>query len=283
MPENRQIVEWRGVEGLVAAEVICDDNQDGAGHGYVTGEVFNIAGVAKVSRATDTSTATHYYDNIPAVVVSNNSSDTVTVEASALPLDVFANLTGQQYDSTTGALIEGERKLRYFAMGYITKKTNGDLVYVWRLKGSFAVPDQESSTEDDGTDANGNQLVYTGIQTTHKFTKCVDDNGNTHGAKALNVDTGLGLADVSAFFDTVTTPDTLTQKAYELTITSAQGVTVSVTKGGEAVADGADIFIGDELVISVTGGTLKVNGTAFTSGQTYTVAGDTVVEGIAGA
>ena len=200
----QEIVEWRGVEGLVAAEVTVDDNETGEGHGYVTGSVFAIAGVAEISRTTDSSNEAHYYDNIPAVIVSNTASDTVTISASAIPFDVLAEITGQNYDSTTGSLIEGPRDFKYFALGYKTKKTNGDEVYVWRYKGTFSIPDQTNSTENDGTDANGQEIVYTGISTTHQFTK------TGKGAKALNVDLGKNLANVSTFFDVVTTPDTLT-------------------------------------------------------------------------
>lgn len=200
----QEIVEYRGVEGLVAAEVLVDDNETGDGHGYVTGDVFAIAGVAEISKTTDSSTETHYYDNIPAIVITNTSSDTVTINASAIPMDVLATITGQNYDSATGSLIEGTRDLRYFAIGYKTKKTNGDEVYVWRYKGTFNVPDQTNATENDGTDANGQELVFTGISTTHKFTK------TSKGAKALNVEVAKGLANVSTFFDTVTTPDSLT-------------------------------------------------------------------------
>lgn len=202
----QEIVEWRGVEGLVAAEVTVDDNESGTGHGYVTGTVFAIAGVAEISRATDSSNEAHYYDNIPAVIVSNTASDTVTISASAIPFDVLAEITGQNYDSATGSLIEGPRDFKYFALGYKTKKTNGDEVYVWRYKGTFSIPDQTNTTENDGTDANGQEIVYTGISTTHKFTK------TNKGAKALNVDLGKDLANVSTFFDTVTTPDTLQPK-----------------------------------------------------------------------
>lgn len=209
----QEIVEYRGVEGLVAAEVTVDDNETGEGHGYVTGSVFAIAGVAEISKTTDSSNEAHYYDNIPAVVVSNTSSDEVTISASAIPLDVLATITGQNYDQTTGALIEGPRDLKYFAIGYKTRKTNGDEMYVWRYKGTFNIPDQTNSTENDSTDANGQEIVYTGISTTHKFTKNTDANGNPKGAKALVVDTGKDLADVSTFFDTVTTPDTLTAKS----------------------------------------------------------------------
>lgn len=200
----QEIVEYRGVEGLVAAEVLVDDNDTGEGHGYVTGAVFAIAGVAEISKTTDSSNEAHYYDNMPAVVVTSTSPDTVTINASAIPMDVQAIITGQTYDSTTGSLIEGDRDLRYFAIGYKTKKTNGDEVYVWRYKGMFNVPDQTNTTENDGTDANGQELVYTGIRTTHKFTK------TSKGAKALNVDVAKGLANVSTFFDAVTTPDSLT-------------------------------------------------------------------------
>lgn len=202
----QEIVEWRGVEGLVAAEVTVDDNETGEGHGYVTGSVFAIAGVAEISRTTDSSNEAHYYDNIPAVIVSNTASDTVTISASAIPFDVLAEITGQNYDSTTGSLIEGPRDFKYFALGYKTKKTNGDEVYVWRYKGTFSIPDQTNSTENDGTDANGQEIVYTGISTTHKFTK------TGKGAKALNVDLGKDLANVTTFFDTVTTPDSLAAK-----------------------------------------------------------------------
>lgn len=196
----QEIVEWRGVEGLVAAEVLTDDDDQG----YTTGPVFAVAGVAEISRATDSSNEAHYYDNMPAVVVSNTASDTVTITASAIPYDVQAMLTGQNYDETTGTFIEGPRDFKYFAIGYKAKKTNGDEVYVWRYKGTFNVPDQTNSTENDGTDANGQELTYTGISTTHKFTK------TGKGAKAINVDVAKGLADVSTFFDAVVTPDTIT-------------------------------------------------------------------------
>ena len=203
----KEILEYRGVEGLVAAEVTKDDNETGEGNGYVTGEVFSIAGVAEISRVTEASNEAHYYDNMPAIIVSNTASDEVTISASAIPLDVYAKITGQKYDETKGAMIEGPRENKYFALGYKTKKTNGDEVYVWRYKGTFNIPDQTNTTENDGTDANGQELVYTGIQTTHKFT------ATGKGAKAMNVDVALDKADVSTFFDTVTTPDSLQAKA----------------------------------------------------------------------
>lgn len=198
-----EIVEYRGVEGLVAAEVLTDDNGT---DGYTTGTVFEIAGVAEISKSTDVQQEPHFYDNIPAVIVGNEASDTVTISTSAIPLDVQAKLTGQTYDTTLGALVEGKRRTVYHALGYKTKDTSGNVCYVWRYKGMFALGDQVNSTENDSTDANGQELTYTGIFTTHKFTKTGQEE------KALVVNTGLDLANVSTFFDTVTTHDTLTVK-----------------------------------------------------------------------
>lgn len=201
--EDLIIEEWRGVEGLVAAEVTKD-----TGDSYETGEVFSIAGVAEISKTSDSSSESHYYNNIPAIVISSEGADTINVSASAIPLAVLGKITGQVYDESTGALIEGERETKYFAIGYITEKTNGDQVYVWRLKGTFNNPDQSNTTKNDGTDGNGQELIYTNISTTHKFAK-----NKNKGAKAVNVDVAKGKADVSKFFEKVTTPDTLEVKA----------------------------------------------------------------------
>lgn len=61
---------------------------------------------------------------------------------------------------------------------------------------------------------------------------------------------------------------------YKLTIVQASDTTVTVTKDSTPIASGADISSGDVLTISVTGGTITVNGVPFTSGNTLTVVGD---------
>lgn len=194
-----KIYEYRGVEGLVYAEVTADTKEN-----FTTGTVKDLAGVAEISKSTDSSNEAHYYDNIAAIVVSSTGSDEITVSASAIPLDVLAEITGQYYDSATGMFVEKERDPKYFALGYKTKDTNGNDYYVWRLKGTFNIPDQTNATEDDGTDANGQELTYTGISTVHKFTKLTNKP-----AKAVTVDTSVNPVDESTFFGTVQTPDSV--------------------------------------------------------------------------
>lgn len=196
-----KVVEYRGVDNLVAAEVTDD------GAAYETGEVFELAPVAEISKTTETDSETKYYDNLPALVINSEGSDEIKLTVALPDLATQAKLLGKHVDAETGAMIDGERDVKYYALGYRLKKTDGTYRYVWRLKGTFSIPDETSATEDDGTDSENMELVYTGISTTHKFTKL------NKPAKAVVVDdTATSKADISAFFTDVTTPDNLVAK-----------------------------------------------------------------------
>lgn len=194
------VQEYRGIRGLVAAEVITDTAE-----AFECGTPFPVAGIANLSRTTESSSESHYYDNVPAVVIDSTGADEVTVEASAIPFEALAKVTGQTYDATTGMFVEGEREAKYYAMGYITEKTDGTEIFVWRLKGKFNIPDSTHATKDNGAEASGQSIVFTGVNTEHKFTAL----GNKT-AKAINVDTSVNTGvKESEFFASVQTPDTV--------------------------------------------------------------------------
>lgn len=193
--------EFRGTDHLVYAEVLTDNNE--SGEGYTTGDVTILAPVAEISKTVETASDTKYYDNKPALTINAEGADTITLTVPALDLATLAAITGKTYDTTLGAFLDGERNPKYFALGYRLRLTDGTYRYVWRYKGSFGVPDETSQTENAGTDSNNQQLTYTGIQTQHVFTK----TGSSQ--KALVVDERDGKADLSTFFDDVTTCDTL--------------------------------------------------------------------------
>lgn len=196
-----EVQEYRGIRGLVAAEIIKDDAD-----AYECDTPFPIAGVAELSRTTESGSESHYYDNVPAVVIDSTGADEVSITASAVPFDALAKITGQTYDATKGMFVEGERQAKYYAIGYITEKTDGTEVFVWRLKGKFNIPDSTHATKDDGAEANGQELTFTGVNTAHKFTAL----GNKT-AKAINVDTSVNTGVKEAeFFAEVQTPDTVT-------------------------------------------------------------------------
>lgn len=219
-----EVQEYRGIRGVVGAEVLKDDKNE-----ITFGTPFEVIPVAELNKTTETSSETHYYDNVPASVIDSTGSDEVTISGAVIPFDVLAKITGQYYDATKGMFVEGERTPKYFALGYITEKTDGTEVYVWRLKGKFNVPDDSHKTKDDGTDASGQELTFTGINTNHKFTA----TGNT--AKAINVDQGINPQSESVFFATVQTPDTVEatcEVTFEPTPTNAN---IVVKKSGTVV------------------------------------------------
>lgn len=191
------IEEYRGIRDLVAAELLTDTSEELK---YDT--PFPIAGIAELARTTENSSEAHYYDNIAAIVIDSVGSDEVTCTTSVIPLDVLARLTGQYYDTATNTFIEGEPNCPYFAIGYITEDTSGNEVYVWRHKVKCSIPDSTHATKNDGTDANGQEIVFKGINTIHKFTK----TGKT--AKAINHKAG-DLITETAFFAEVQDIDKL--------------------------------------------------------------------------
>lgn len=205
--------EYRGVENAVYAEVIKDDST-----GITFGPVKEFVGLSEVGKTTDSANEAHYYDNLPAIVVSSTGADEISLNTAGIPFNVLADITGQYYDETIGMLVEKERTPKYFALGYVTDKTDGTKVLVWRLKGTFTVPEQTSATKDDGTDANGQTLTYTGISTAYKFESLVNSNGDKQPAKAINIDTSVNTAmSVDTFFSAVQTPDTITPSTVPVT------------------------------------------------------------------
>ena len=209
-----EVFEYRGVENLVIAEVTGDDNE--AEGGYKTGDVEALAPVAEIGKTVEESNDTKYYDNQPMIVIHGEGPDTITITCAGLTVEKQAKLRGKSYDPTTGAMIEGPTRTRYFALGYKTKDTDGKYRFVWRLKGTFGTPEETHKTEDASTDTNNTSLTFTGINTVHKFAKgMLDEDGKTWkpaSVKGLVVSDREGLANLDAFFDTVTTPDSLKAK-----------------------------------------------------------------------
>ena len=192
-------VEFRGCDSLVYAEVLTDD-----ANGITFGAVAPLSPVAEIAKTVSSNSETHYYDNVGQIIIRSEGDDEITLTVPVLPLDILAVVTGKTYDANTGAFIDGESTEKYYAIGYRLRLTDGSYRNVWRLKGVFSqIPDATSATENDGTDTNNQQVVYTGVKTIHAFT-----NGGR--AKGVVVDERDGKTDCTDWFDNVVTPDTLT-------------------------------------------------------------------------
>lgn len=250
--------DYRGVEGLVYAEVIQDTSA-----GYITGDVKPLAGVAEISKTTETSSDTKFYDNIPAIVIDAQGADTLTITTDVIPYEVLADINGQYYDENTGMFVEQESVSKYFAIGYVTETTSGQKILVWRLKGKFNIPDSDHVTRDAGTDSNGQELTYTGINTTYKFVK------TTRTAKSVNVPVS-DKVDTSDFFDSVQTPDT---------VGGTPTPSVSVVPSRASVGEGKTIQLNSYVVPSGTAVTWSTTDTTYLSVNASTGVVTGVAEG----
>lgn len=202
---DEKIVEYRGIRNLVAAKITKD------GKDSLTYETpFYLAGTSELSKETESSSDTHYYDNEGAIVINTTGADTVNVNVSAVSLKNTAIITGQTYDETTEALIEGTANPPYMAIGYITEDTDGKEYFVWRLKGKFSVPSDSHKSKDNGTDANGQELAYSGINTRKKFT-----SNKGQSAKAVVVPAATCGMTEEEFFAKVQTPDDIIKTSSE--------------------------------------------------------------------
>lgn len=218
---TQQVFEFRGVDSLYIAEVTQDDSE-----GYTTATPIYLSPVAEVSKATESNSEAHYYDNKAMIVVNSESADTISITMAPPVLAKLAKITGKSFDETTGMMVDSERQNKYFALMYRTKGTDGAYRYVSRLKGTFNIPEDTHNTEDDGTETTNTSIEYTGIYTEYEFNKGVY-NGSSWSkgsAKGIVVDSRYGLADVSNFFSQVQTPDTITTNPVAVT-----GVTVAPT------------------------------------------------------
>lgn len=224
-----EIFEFRGVDNLYIAEVLKDDAT-----GYVTETPVYLSAVAEIGKQTDSSSEAHYYDNKAMMVVNSESADKISITMAPPTLDKLAKIIGKSFDTETGMLVESIRQNKYFALMYRTKGTDGEYRYVARLKGTFSIPEEANSTENDGTDTTNSSVEFTGIFTTYNFTKGkkVGNSWEASGVKGVVVDTRYGLANVQNFFTAVQTPDTVssTPTLGQLDLVVTTGTTTGKTQ-----------------------------------------------------
>lgn len=212
--KKKKVVESRGASDLVYAIISKDDTE-----AYTTGEVKHLIPLAELSKSTDTASDSHYYDDVPALNITAEGPDKISIKGALIDLETLAEILGKSFDPDTGLFSDAPANPPYVAIGYKSTNSDGSSYYAWRLKGTFAIPPDNAKTKDSGTDGIGTELEYTGIYTEHIFTKgraIKNSMGSvTHEAapsKGVKINVPSEKVDVSTFFDEVTTPDTLKKK-----------------------------------------------------------------------
>lgn len=156
--------EYRGIRGLVVAEVTKDDSS-----GYTTGEWEELSGVQAIAVAKNESSETHYYDNLAAIVVDAEGADELTLTVSVLANKTRAKIDGVEYEQTQDMIVNTPKQKKYFAVGYIGEKTDGTEEFNILYKGKFSGGGETHNTKDDGTEATNVEYTFTAVHTTAKI------------------------------------------------------------------------------------------------------------------
>ena len=193
-----QVFKFRGIDQCYIAELTKDDSDE-----ITYGTPVQLFPIGEVGKSTSSDSATDYADNKAMLIINSEGADEISLTGFGISLENLALITGKTFDSAKGLFIDTQREVKYFALMYREKLTNGKYRYVVRSKGTFGIPDEGSATENDGTDSMGQTLAFTGIFTQHAFT-----NGGS--VKGLVVDTQYEGAKPLDFTKAVPTPDTIT-------------------------------------------------------------------------
>lgn len=200
MPAGK-IEAFRGVSGVVIARLTETVGEDGAVTATYDDPV-KLAGAQQVSVSVSESAATHYFDNVGAIVISAEGECTVTLVVSRVDFETRALIEGRTYDTTKEALIGSPQDKPYFALGFKGKITDKTEEYWWLYKGQFTAGELTFNTEDDGTDISTMTYTYTAVYTSQEYTY------NTNVTSPVKYAIILSTNEAAAtFFDEVTTPD----------------------------------------------------------------------------
>lgn len=157
--------EYRGVRGLVCAEVLTDDT----GKGYSTGKWHELSGVQAIAVTKNESSESHFYDNAARIVIDAEGADELSLTVSVLANKTRAMIDGVDYEEARDMIVNTPKKRKYFALGYIGEKTDGTEEFNILYKGKFSGGGETHNTKDDGTEATNVEYTFTAVHTSARI------------------------------------------------------------------------------------------------------------------
>ena len=145
-----------GVESLYIAIMTTEDTLE-ANAIYDT-PVY-VAPAISINIQPQGNSAVLYGDDGAIETESANGPVNVAINASELPLDKRALILGAAYNAGTGVIVhKATDRPPYLALGFKSKKANGETRYIWLLKGKAVRPQENYQTKADNVQFNTPQL-----------------------------------------------------------------------------------------------------------------------------
>ncbi len=223
--------EYKSVVGLDEIYTTLVTQDDASAYVADTPEYF--APATEASAEPTTSLDTQYANNKPFDVMASEGETKITMTTTAIPLAILAKYLGKVFDAASGRIFDagGEAVPPDCALSFRSLKSNGKQRYYQYLKGKFSVPKDEATTKGEKAEPKPAQIIFTGVNTVHKFD--LGDGGAMKSVKRIVGDEDTTNFDGSTWFDQVQTPETTAPDALALSSSdpadAAAGVAVTKT------------------------------------------------------
>ncbi len=224
-PVNPNAKEYRSVIGL-GSVYIAEVTQDDA-LGYAADTPEYLAPVAEATHKPSVSTETQYADDQAFDVMSSQGETVIEVDMTAIPPEMLAKLTGEEFDAVSGRVFDsGNAEPPFLAVMFRALKSGGGYRYYSYLKCRAEMPGEEASTKADKANPKRTKLTLRAVGTIYQFAK-----GKSF--KRVFGDSDTTNFNAAGWFSQVQTPVSSAPSALTLSSSSpadgATGVVVSVS------------------------------------------------------
>ena len=161
---SKGYADYRGLRGLVAAEILKDD-----GTTFEADKWEELEGAVSCNVEGEESSAPVFRDNLAVRNISTEGVDTATVNMDVLANKVRAWLEGRTYSEANDVYIKTPKKNKKFVFAGIGKKSDGTEEAFIFYNTTVTGGNEERNTEDDGTDVTTVEYIFTGAYTQTKF------------------------------------------------------------------------------------------------------------------
>ena len=225
MPISVNSGEYKSPVGFADLYVALVSQDNAAGYAAGTPEYFAPAAEASVEPATGQNT--QYMDDIPYDVQTSEGETQITLTVSNIPAEMYALITGNIFDATTGRVYDVGGTPPDMALMFRAMKSNGTYRYYSFLKGKFSVPSDAYASKSDTPDPKPIQIVFTAVRTIYKFSY----SGSYYPTKRVWGDANTTNFSATTWFNQVQTPASVAPAALSLSSSTpadgATGVSVS--------------------------------------------------------
>ncbi len=254
-----------GVSDLYMAEVLEDSSSN-----YEADTPEKLAPVGEVTAKPKTDQTTQYADDQPFDVAVSEAETDLEMTFTNVPLETATKLTGKQWDTASGRMIDMPGVPPYFAVGFRSQKMNGKYRYFWYHKVMFSVPEEAMKGVAEKKEPQTVKLVAKAIKTVYKWTV----NGVTDGIKRIVGDEDADNFSATGWYTQVQTPSTTTPSALALSssvpvddatnVSKTASITLTFNNKVKAGAINNVSLLDDQNALVTTTNTLDTTGKIMT-------------------